>query len=98
MLDNHYVGALKQTSPSPQLHQLFPGDPPVTGEKKDFSLRSRHHYFGAVPLVVFSNQEGILLHLDQQKFPQCRTGFNGIGPCLGIRVDINIREQVRHVL
>ena len=77
------ICVLKQTSPSSQLHPLPPGDPSITGEKKDFSVRSRHQYFGAVPLVLWENKQRIFLQPDQQKFPERRTGFQRVHPCLG---------------
>ena len=88
---SYHLGVLKQTSPSSQLHQLSPGDPSVAGEEDNFSLRSRHHYFGAVPLVFWENQERILLHLDQQKFPQRQTGFHCVNPCLGKGIEALIK-------
>lgn len=92
MIIINYLGNLKQTFPSSQRHQFSSGDPSVTGKKNGISFWSRHHYFGEVPLIVLAEQKRIFLHLHKQELPQRQTGFQGVGPCLEIGINVNINK------
>lgn len=78
------------TSPSSELHHLSPGDPSVTGKHNVFPFQSRHHDFGAIPLIFWENQKGVLLYLDQQKVSQRHAGFYGVN--LHLRVTVNVNK------
>ena len=77
----------KFTLPPPELYKLPPGNPSVTGEQDDITLRGRHDDLGAEPLVFRQVKVLFFFQLDQEGAPQRRGAGDSVAACLTYKMD-----------